>query len=45
MRAQLYKDGVLRINAKIEIPMSHHDVSEYLIASIENKIQGFIYIV
>tara|TARA_B100000809_G_C15057388_1_gene501138 strand:+ start:932 stop:1225 length:294 start_codon:yes stop_codon:yes gene_type:complete len=37
MRAQLYKDGILRINAKIEIPMSHHDVSEYLIASIENK--------
>jgi|TARA_R110002074_G_scaffold155808_2_gene311788 hypothetical protein len=39
MRAQLYKDGILRINAKIEIPMSHHDVSEYLIASIENKNQ------
>ena len=39
MRAQLYKDGILRINAKIEIPMSHHDVSEYLIASIEKNNQ------
>lgn len=34
MRAQLYPDGVKRINAKIEIPMSHDDVSDYIVAAI-----------
>lgn len=36
MRAQLYPDGVKRINAKIEIPMSHDDVSDYIVAAIAN---------
>jgi hypothetical protein len=34
MRAQLYPDGVRRINAKIEIPMSYDDVSDYIVAAI-----------
>lgn len=34
MRAQLYPDGVKRINAKIEIPMTHGDVSDYVLSAI-----------
>lgn len=34
MRAQLYNDGVKRINAKIEIPMTHEDVAEYVLSAI-----------
>lgn len=34
MRAQVYPDGVKRINAKIEIPMTHEDVAEYILSAI-----------
>jgi hypothetical protein len=34
MRAQLYEDGVKRINAKIEIPMTHGDVSDYVLCAV-----------
>jgi|SaaInl74LU_5_DNA_1037368.scaffolds.fasta_scaffold59440_2 hypothetical protein len=34
MRAQIYPDGVKRINAKIEIPMTHVDVAEYVLSAI-----------
>lgn len=34
MRAQLYEDGIKRINAKIEIPMTHIDVSEYVLCAV-----------
>ena len=32
MRAQVYPDGVKRINAKIEIPMTHQDVADYVLS-------------
>lgn len=39
MRAQLYEDGVKRINAKIEIPMSLDDVGQYVMSAlINNKV-------
>lgn len=34
MRAQLYEDGVKRINAKIEIPMSCDDVATYILSAV-----------
>jgi hypothetical protein len=34
MRAQIYPDGIKRINAKIEIPMTHDDVSAYVLSAI-----------
>jgi len=34
MRAKICDDGVKRINAKIEIPMSHNDVSDYILSAI-----------
>lgn len=37
MRAQLYEDGVKRINAKLEIPMAHTDVAEYVLSAIANE--------
>lgn len=37
MRAQVYPDGVKRINAKIEIPMTHQDVAEYVLSAIVNE--------
>ena len=37
MRAQVYPDGVKRINAKIEIPMTHQDVAEYVLSTIVNE--------
>ena len=37
MRAQLYEDGVKRINAKIEIPMSHEDVATYILSAIVGR--------
>jgi hypothetical protein len=37
MRAQVYPDGVKRINAKIEIPMTHQDVAEYVLSAIANE--------
>lgn len=36
MRAQLYEDGVKRINAKIEIPMSCDDVATYILSAVVN---------
>ena len=36
MRSQLYDDGVKRINAKIEIPMSLEDVGQYIISAVVN---------
>lgn len=38
MRAQIYEDGVKRINAKIEIPMTHGDVAEYVLSAIANEV-------
>jgi hypothetical protein len=37
MRAQKYEDGVMRINAKIEIPMSLDDVGVYVMSAIINN--------
>ena len=37
MRAQTYPDGLKRINAKIEIPMTHQDVADYVLSSIANE--------
>lgn len=37
MRAQLYEDGVKRINAKIEIPMSVDDVAVYILSAVVRK--------
>lgn len=37
MRAQIYPDGVKRINAKIEIPMTHEDVAEYILSAIVSE--------
>lgn len=38
MRAQLYEDGIKRINAKIEIPMTHTDVAEYVLSAIVSEV-------
>lgn len=38
MRSQIYPDGVKRINAKIEIPMTHHDVSDYVLSAVCSDI-------
>ncbi len=37
MRSQVYPDGIKRINAKIEIPMTHQDVAEYVLCAIANE--------
>ena len=37
MRAQIYPDGARRINAKIVIPMSHDDVSDYILSAIVSE--------
>ena len=37
MRSELYPDGVRRINAKIEIPMSDADVSLYILSAIVSE--------
>jgi len=37
MRAQVYPDGVKRINAKIEIPMTHQDVADYVLSAIVSE--------
>lgn len=34
MRATIYKDGVKRINAKIEVPLSDEDVGDYILSAI-----------
>lgn len=34
MRAQIYKDGVKRINAKIEVPLSDEDVGDYILSAL-----------
>lgn len=36
MRAQIYEDGVKRINAKLEIPMSVDDVGQYIMSALMN---------
>lgn len=38
MRAQIYEDGVKRINAKIEIPMTHQDVAEYILSAVVDDV-------
>lgn len=38
MRAIKYEDGVNRINAKIVIPMSDNDVSDYIISAINSNL-------
>lgn len=37
MRATQYADGVKRINAKIEIPLSATDVGDYILCAIKNN--------
>lgn len=37
MRAQLYEDGVKRINAKIEVPMSVDDVATYILSAVSSR--------
>jgi len=37
MRAQLYPDGIKRINAKIEIPMTYTDVADYIMSAIAQR--------
>jgi len=37
MRATEYKDGVKRIKAKIEVPMSEQDVSNYVISALTSN--------
>jgi hypothetical protein len=34
MRAQIYNDGVKRINAKIEVPLSDEDVGDYILSAL-----------
>lgn len=34
MRATIYKDGIKRINAKIEVPLSNEDVGDYILSAI-----------
>ena len=38
MRATEYKDGVKRIKAKIEVPMSEQDVSNYVISALTSNV-------
>jgi hypothetical protein len=38
MRAIKYEDGVARINAKIVIPMSDSDVSDYVISAVNSNL-------
>ena len=38
MRATEYNDGVKRINAKIEVPLSNEDVSDYLLSAILSEV-------
>ena len=38
MRSIKYEDGINRINAKIVIPMSDTDVSDYVISAINSKL-------
>jgi hypothetical protein len=38
MRATIYNDGVKRINAKIEIPLSDEDVSDYILSAIVSDV-------
>jgi len=34
MRATTYEDGVKRINAKIEVPLSDNDVGDYILSAL-----------
>ena len=34
MRATIYNDGVKRINAKIEVPLSDEDVGDYILSAL-----------
>jgi hypothetical protein len=34
MRAQIYNDGIKRINAKIEVPLSNDDVGDYILSAL-----------
>ena len=38
MRAIINEDGVARINAKIVIPMSDSDVSDYVISAVNSNL-------
>lgn len=38
MRATEYNDGIKRINAKIEVPLSNEDVSDYLLSAILSEV-------
>jgi len=37
MRATQYADGVKRINAKIEVPLSATDVGDYILCAIKHR--------
>jgi hypothetical protein len=38
MRATTCSDGVKRINAKIEVPMTHVDVSDYVLSAVSGEV-------
>lgn len=38
MRATEYKDGIKRIKAKIEVPMSELDVGNYVLSALTNNV-------
>jgi hypothetical protein len=37
MRAQIYNDGIKRINAKIEVPLSDEDVGDYILSALTGE--------
>lgn len=38
MRATKFNDGIKRIKAKIEVPLSNDDVSDYILSAILNEV-------
>ena len=38
MRATEYKDGIKRIKAKIEVPMSELDVGNYVLSALKHNV-------
>ena len=38
MRATEYKDGIKRIKAKIEVPMSELDVGNYVLSALTHNV-------
>jgi hypothetical protein len=38
MRATKYEDGIKRINAKIEVPLSDSDVSDFILSALTSEV-------